>query len=114
MKVSVAARHMELTEAMKQYAQEKIDRLPRYYDGLLGVDLTFNKNAGNVVVEVVATGKRKAVFVSRQEGNDLYACVDTCFHKVEEQLRRHKDKVRDRQGPTHEESMALKTPTEEE
>lgn len=113
MKVSVAGRHMGLTAAMRQYAQEKVDKLPRYYDGLLGVDVTFDKDAGSFEVEIVATGKRKAVFVAHHRGDDIYACADQCFHKLQQQLRRHKDRVRDRHGPTHEQSMTAKTPNEE-
>ncbi|MCK4625974.1 MAG: HPF/RaiA family ribosome-associated protein, partial [Phycisphaerae bacterium] len=45
---------------------------------------------------------RKSVFVAHHRSRDMYACVDQCIHKMEEQLRRHKDKIRDRHGPTHE------------
>ncbi|MDY7010307.1 MAG: ribosome-associated translation inhibitor RaiA [Planctomycetota bacterium] len=102
MKVSVVARHVELTDAMKDYAREKVDGLPHFYNGLQSVDITFDVDAGEHVVEIVATGKRKSVFVAHHRGRDMYACVDQCAHKLEEQLRRHKDKVRDRHGPTHE------------
>jgi len=35
----------------------------------------------------------------------MYACIDQCMDKIKEQVRRHKDRVRDRQGPPHSESM---------
>jgi ribosomal subunit interface protein len=57
-------------------------------------------DAGQHAVEVVATGKKKSVFVARQRGDDMYACMDQAMHKLEEQLRRHKDRIRDRHaGP---------------
>ncbi len=102
MKVSVVARHVELTDAMKDYAREKVDGLPHFYNGLQSVDITFAVDAGEHVVEIVAAGKRKSVFVAHHRSRDMYACVDQCIHKMEEQLRRHKDKIRDRHGPTHE------------
>lgn len=101
MKVSVESRHMAMTAAMRQYAQEKAEKLPRYYDGLRSVNVTLDMEAGLFAVEMVASGKRKRVFVAHHRGDDMYACVDQCCHKLEEQIRRHKDRVRDRQGPTH-------------
>ena len=113
MKVSVVGRHMELTKAMNQYAREKVDKLPRYYDGLLSVDVTFDMEAGQFAVEIVAAGKRKSTFVASHRGEDMYACLDQGFHKLQEQLRRYKDRVRDRQGPSHEQ-MAQEPPGEQE
>ncbi len=102
MKVSVVARHIELTDAMKDYARTKVDGLPHFYNGLQSADITFAVDAGEHVVEIVATGKRKSVFVAHHRSRDMYVCVDQCIHKLEEQLRRHKDRVRNRHGPTHE------------
>jgi putative sigma-54 modulation protein len=103
--VSVAARHMEVTDAMRDYARDKVSKLPRLYDGLHSADVTFAMEGSEYVVEIVAHGRRKSVFVARRQGKELYACLDQCVHKLEGQLRRHKDRVRDRHGPPHEETM---------
>jgi len=110
--VSVAARHMEVTDAMREHAEEKVGKLPRFYDGLHSADVTFALDGTEYVVEIVAHGKRKSVFVARHRGGDMYAAVDQCVHKLQEQLRRHKDKIRDRQGPPHEQTMTPQTPPE--
>jgi len=98
-KVSVMARHMAVTDALREYALEKVDKLPHYYDGLQSADVTLDMDAGQHVVEIVASGKRKSVFVARHRGDDMYAALDLAVHKLQEQLRRHKDRVRDRHGP---------------
>ncbi len=105
MKLSVTARHMDVTEAMRSYAEQKVARLPRLFNGLQSVVVTFDMDGGQHVVEIVATGTHKSVFVAHHRGEDMYACVDQCVHKLEQQLRRHKDRVRDRQGPPHEQTM---------
>lgn len=105
MNVVVKAPHMEVTEAMRQYVEGKLDKLPRYYDGILTAEAVLDRQADDAVVEIVVTARRKTTFVATQRGPDLYACVDGCMDNVVEQLRRHKDKVRDRQGPPHEQTM---------
>ena len=101
MKVLVQARHMDVTEALRQHVEDKISKLPRILDSLLSVEVILDREADNAVVEAVATAHRKTTFVATHRGPDMYACIDQCLHKVVEQLRRHKDKVRDRQKPPH-------------
>ncbi|MCD6377285.1 MAG: ribosome-associated translation inhibitor RaiA [Planctomycetes bacterium] len=96
MNVSVSARHMELTDAMKNYAIEKVQSLPRFYDGIQSVEITYDKDSGQELVEIIVTGRRKSIFVAKTTGHDMYACLDQCVHKLTEQLRRHKDHVKDR------------------
>ncbi len=110
MKLNVVARHMDLTDAMKSQVQEKVDRLPHLYDGLMSCDVTFSQDGGQFTVEVHATGKKKSVFVAKHRSEDIYGCLDQAVHKVEEQLRRYKDKVRDRQGPGHDQTMISENP----
>ena len=96
MNVSVSARHMELTDAMKNYAVEKVQSLPRFYDGIQSVEVTYDKDSGQELVEIIVTGRHKKTFVAKTAGHDMYACLDQCVHKLAEQLRRHKDHIKDR------------------
>ena len=105
MNIVVNARHMEVTDAMKKYVEEKTSKLPRFYDNIQSIETIIDIEADQPVVEIVVTAKRKNTFVATQRNNDMYACVDQCLHKIAGQLRRHKDKVRDRQGPPRSEAL---------
>ncbi len=107
MNVSVVARHMDVTDGMKEYALDKANRLEKFYDGLTSISVTLDKEAGQFLVEIVAMGRRKSTFVAHHRDPDLHACYDQCVHKVAEQLRRHKDRVRDRHGPGHDQTMVI-------
>ena len=56
--------------------------------------------ANDAVVEVVVQARKKHTFVASHRDENMYACVDICVDKVATQLRRFKDRVRDRQGPS--------------
>jgi putative sigma-54 modulation protein len=92
---------MEVTEALRQHVEEKISKLPHILDTLLSVEVILDTEADKSVVEVVATANRKNTFVATHRDPDMYVCIDHCLHKITEQIRRHKDKVRDRQKPPH-------------
>jgi len=98
---------MDVTDAMKQYVEAKASKLARFYDNVQTVEVILDVEADKPSVEIVVSAKRKNTFVASHRDDDMYACVDQCLHKVTEQIRRHKDKVRNHQGPTHSEAMEL-------
>ena len=107
MNVVVNARHMDVTASIRQYVQDKVAKLPRFYNNVQSIEVILDHEADRPTVEIVVMARRKHIFVAshRGEGKDMYACFDQCLDKVSRQLRRFKDKVRDRQGPPHTETM---------
>ena len=98
MNITVNARHMEGSEAVRQYVESKVGKLQRFYDGIQSVEVILDTQAEQAVVEIVVQAARKHTFVASHRDDDMYACVDVCLDKIVTQLRRHKDRVRDRQG----------------
>jgi putative sigma-54 modulation protein len=98
--ITVIGRHMEVTDAMRQYVESKAAKLPRFYDNVLTAEVILGMEADKAVVEIVVTANRKNTFVATHRDDVMYAGIDECLRKISEQLRRHKDKVRDRQGPS--------------
>lgn len=112
MKIAVKARHMTLTDAMRQYVDSKIAKLPRYYDSVLSIEVMLDVEADQPVVEIRAAARQKHTFVARHRDEDLYACVDQCVDKITAQLRRHKDRVRGHR-PVPAEQTATEEPGQE-
>ncbi len=105
MNITVNARHMEVTEALREYAEEKAARFPKFYDNIQSIEVIMDIEAGKPQVEIVVQATRKATFVAHHREDDMYACVDQCSDKIVQQLRRHKDKMRDRKGSPNTKQM---------
>ena len=103
MSTLVKVRHMEATDAIREYAEAKVEKLHKYYDNIQSIEVIVDMEAGQPTVEIIVQAIRKSTFVAHHREADLYASVDQCVAKMAQQLRRHKDKVRDRQGPPHDE-----------
>lgn len=101
MNIVVEARHMEVTDAIRRYIESKAAKLPRYYDGVRSAEVVLGMEADQAMMEIIVQADRKAAFVASARDEDMYACIDRCLHKVIEQLRRYKDRVRDHQGTPH-------------
>ncbi len=114
MNITVNARHMDITDSIRQYVEQKAAKLERYFDRIQSIEVKIDIDGGLPVAEVVVSAARSGQFVATHRAEDLYACIDKALHKVEEQIRRHKDRLRDRQGPTHEAQMEASAAQREE
>ena len=97
MKIAVNARHMEVTDSIRQFVEGKVSKLPKFLDNIQSIEVILDKEALKAVTEIVVTAKKKHVFVATHHDDDLYASIDQCIHKIVQQLHRHKDRIRDRQ-----------------
>ena len=93
---TISGKHVEISEAVRKHAEDKTSKLPRYYDSINQVEVIVDAGkAGNAGVEIIARAEHSKVFVGKEAGNDVYRCIDLAVHKIEEQLRRQKEKERD-------------------
>jgi putative sigma-54 modulation protein len=92
----ITGRHIDITEAIRRYAEEKTSKLPKYYNSINQVEVIIDgKPSGKTSVEMIARGEHSKIFVVTEISEDIYRCIDTAVHKLERQLRRKKGKERD-------------------
>jgi putative sigma-54 modulation protein len=95
-KVKVSARHMEVSEPLSQYAQQKAGKLDKYFDQIREVEVVVEKEGNKSSVEMIVNADHTHRFVAKHDNGDAYACIDACVDKLERQLHEHKDKQRNR------------------
>ncbi len=95
MQVTTTFRHMEQSEALKSYAEEKLDRVAKYIDEPVSVQVYFAvEKKIRHIVEIVISAKGVNTKAS-EATNDMYAAVDSVIDKIERQLKRYKEKIKD-------------------
>ncbi len=99
MEIKISGKHVEITDAIREYASGKVDKLPRYYDRVQSITVVLDRHAERMEVEIIAEAERHEPFVARTAGHDLYACIDEAVDKIERQLTDHKEKLRNRKHP---------------
>ena len=98
MNLVVAGRHVDVTEAMKNYARQKVEKLSKYFNRLSSVKVTMDIEAGKHSVEIVATAVKGATLVAHHKDDDMYAAIDLATAKLERQLKRLKEKLQKHHG----------------
>ena len=92
----ITGKHIEITEAIRQHVEQKISKLPKYYNILTKVEVIIQGGqSATPGVEIVASAEHNRVFVVKQPGQDIYVCIDLAGRKLERQLKKQKEKERD-------------------
>lgn len=94
MNVSVTGRHMSVTDAMKDYAVEKANRLERYYDQIQHIEVIIDNAGDRRQVEMIIRARVGGKFVGTVEHEDAYAAIDLLLDKMERQLTKQKEKLK--------------------
>ena len=94
MQITTTFRQMEQSDALKKYAEEKLDRVKKYIDAPINVQVYFTvEKKIRHIVEIVITGKGLSTKAS-ESTNDMYAAIDAVIDKIERQLKRYKEKIK--------------------
>ena len=96
MQINVSARHGHLSPASQSKVVAKVSRLKRYFDRLTALNVTVDlANPQLPAVEIVASAEHFHDMVSHELAPQFWRSVDGAVQKLEQQLRKHKEKVRD-------------------
>lgn len=114
MQIKISARHGHLSEATQQYIREKAQKLLRTFERLTFIEVTVDLQNDNKMVEFVVSAEHKHDFVASEHANDILAAVDLVVDKLQQQLRKYKEKVQDRRRTPSAGEVAAGTPVPEE
>ncbi len=94
MNINIRGEKLEITDAMKDYAEEKFERLSRYLDNQENVvgNLLFKINGPKQKLEVTIPLRNFTLRVE-ENGEDFYATVDTAIDKLQRQIIKNKTKL---------------------
>ncbi len=100
MQFSVTFRHMEATEALKSYARERLERIKKYLPDPIAVHVVMGTERYNHRVDVNLQLHNGLQIAGHEETENMYSSIDLVVAKIERQVRRYKDKLRDHKGRT--------------
>ncbi len=95
MQVTVIGRHIEATEALKQYAAEKLSRLEKYLPKTIQVVVTLSvvKKVHHIAEAVIKSNG--LLIQASEETEEMYSAIDLLIAKLERRVRRYREKLTD-------------------
>lgn len=95
MQTTIKGRHWKPDSDFREYAQKKIDKLVRYYPGLIAAELTVTREGYRYLAEMRLSGNGLKLMGSAEDP-DPSAAFDLVCEKQETALRRRKERLKDR------------------
>lgn len=112
MKIQITGRHLSITPAIQAYVDEKVSRAQKFFSHIIWAQvlLSVEKRAHRAEIVLHAS---KQTFRALGAGENLYAAIDLASDKMESQLRKYKERLKERHktAPTAVEVAALAAET---
>jgi putative sigma-54 modulation protein len=99
MNLTISGHHLEVTPALREYVRTKLDRITRHFDQVVDISVLLSvekmsEKERRQKAEITIRVKGKDIF-AEQSSEDLYASIDQLMDKLDRQVGRHKDRVKD-------------------
>ncbi len=93
MRVEITARHMEVSDTIKQYVHDELSRLTKIFDRIVDVHVIMeDAESGQVKTELVVNVPGKTLTVE-EKSRELTKTIDQAVAKMVRQLKKYKNKL---------------------
>ena len=97
MQLSTTFRHMDASQAVRDYAEEKLDKIRKYFQkDPIAAHAVFAVERGfHHVADINITLPNGIVINAKETTEDMYSSIDLATARIERQVRKWKEKIRD-------------------
>jgi putative sigma-54 modulation protein len=97
MQVNIRGKGIDLTEALKDYAQKKIHKVEHFFHNIQQIDIELEvdkikEQVESQVAKATVWMSGKIVHATEASG-DMYASIDLLIDKLDKQVKRFKEKI---------------------
>ena len=97
MQTSVTFKNLPSSEHLKSYVSEKLDRFDRLLDNPAEASVVLSVEKFRHIAEINIVGDRLNI-IGKEEINDMYSAIDMVLDKLEKQIKKGKQKTRERRS----------------
>ena len=94
MQLNVSGHHVEVTDSMRGYVEQKIERIERHFDIVSDVHCILSVEKLRHKAEAKVNVNGGTIYAETTE-DDMYAAIDGLVDKLDRQVRKHKEKMSD-------------------
>ncbi|MEJ2106928.1 MAG: ribosome-associated translation inhibitor RaiA [Acidiferrobacteraceae bacterium] len=94
MQISITGQHVEVTDPLRSYVDEKIGRIHRHFDHVTSTNVVLLVEKNRHLAECTIHTKGAQIHANA-DGDDMYAAIDFLADKLDRQVIKHKEKTGD-------------------
>jgi ribosome hibernation promoting factor len=92
MQIDVTGRHVDITDSLKSYVENKFQRLERHFEHINNTHVILSVEKDRQKAEATVHVNRGNLFADNEQ-EDMYAAIDGLIDKLDRQLKKHKEKL---------------------
>jgi putative sigma-54 modulation protein len=97
MQTSVTFKNLDSSDTLRSYVQEKLDRFDRLLDNPAEANVVLSVEKFRHMAEINISGDR-LIINGKEETIDMYSAIDMVLDKLEKQIKKSKEKIRERRS----------------
>lgn len=95
MQITFTGRHIQISDGVRGFVEKRANKLEGVFNFLDELQVVIEQEKTRYFAELTLLA-RKAVFHARIETHDVFESLDTALNRIESQVRRHKERMKDR------------------
>ena len=95
MQVAITSRHGNIRDEVQEYIARKAEKLLTYFERVTAIAVTVDFEGDRIEVEILVDAEHRHNFVASDVGEDVTVTFDKALHKMEQQIRKYKEKIQD-------------------
>ena len=114
MQITISARHGHLSPNTQEKITEKVEAIRKFFDRMTSIQVTVDlEHRERTSVEVKVSAEHHEEFVAVVQADSVLAAVDGVVDKIEQQLRKSKEKLKEHRATGHKHLEPPVLPAEE-
>jgi putative sigma-54 modulation protein len=93
--VAITSRHGTLSPSANDHIARKAEKLLTFFDRITAINVTVDFSNDRINVEILVDAEHRHDLVASESGENVVAVFDAALHKMEQQLRKYKEKIQD-------------------
>lgn len=94
MQLTVSGHHVDVTPAMRDYVEKKLDRVVRHFDQVIDVHCVLTVEKLEHRAEATLNVSGGSIHADASDGN-MYAAIDMLADRLDRRVKKHKEKKAD-------------------
>ncbi len=95
MQIKLTGHHIEITQALRDYVHDKLERIERHFENVTSVHVILSVEKLRQKAEATIHVAGNDIFADSVNG-DMYAAIDALIDKIDRQIKKHKEKLTDK------------------
>jgi len=93
MRVAITARHMELTQGLKDHVQQQLEKLRHHFDRIIDAEVVLSVEKHRHIADVTLNANGLRIH-GKESSEDMYTSIDAVTAKLDKQIGKHKKRIK--------------------